>query len=78
MQAQRLILQHGVHGCRECVGIVNTHGTIQFNQVLGLLELVVLGTKNHGNAIDGRLVDVVDAHTKSAAHVGRLAIAIER
>lgn len=45
-------------------------------QLYCLAELLVLGTENHRDAIDGSLGNIVDAAAKSTTNVGNRAITI--
>ena len=78
LEAQGLVFEQGVHCCRERVGIVDAHCTVQADEVTRFLELIVLRTEDDLYAIDSCLVDVVEAGTASASHICRMDISVER
>ena len=62
----------------EGVCIRHFHTTALAQQILRLTELAVVRTDKHGYAIHRSLGHVMDAYTETAAHVGHLAVTIDR
>ena len=43
----------------------------------GFAELAVVRAKHHGHTVNGRLQNVVDAHTKSATNIGQFTVFVD-
>ena len=62
----------------EFIGVSNAKSAAARYQVGCFLEFLVVRSDDYRNAIDSRLVDVVDTGPESATHVGHLSILIKR
>ena len=66
-----------VHDSSELVSSAYREAAATGYQVVRLAELAVIGSENDGDAIDRRLIDVVDATAETTAHHSQLSIAVQ-